>query len=334
MDGQKRSTRLASKLEQQKKQRPMPGIPPTMTGRLSTGSTSNASPANNNNANNIRNMFDKLEKSIQANFEAFKTSILTDLNAFKQSVQDSIKEVKKDVEDLKAAANFVSNQVDDIENKLEETRMQVNAQADQVSHLVYAGNALNNAVTNLEGQLNRIEQEKLKNNIVISGVGKIEQPEEIFKRIIHKLEANILDEEILAVEVLNKKKSDNTQKRGFANYTLLIKLNTAKAKEELLKKKKAAGKLFTSQLMNAESEVQNRSGHHRDKELFVRDHLTRYTQRLFEEAKQLQVAKVIKYLWTKNGRILASNGLQQRTVEIMSLDDINRLRSTNDAKSK
>lgn len=287
----------------------------TPTGRSSLSGT----PVGNGS---IRDITENLQKNIDETIKLFKGTITKQITSFKSSIEEKIQALQTEVDSLQKFAEHISAEFDDLRTKVNENEAQQKEKNKQLSRSS-VDSAMKATIGHIEGQLNRIEQQKLVNNIVISGVGKVGEPRELVQRIAAVLKTGTNQEDIIAVDIMNKKLVADRKSAAYSSYTLLVKCKHHGIKKSFLTKKKEIGKLFTGQLCDTATTTNDKRA--AAKEIFFRDHLTRYSQKIYEEAKKIQNDNKIKFLWTNDGRILASRGPNQRTLELTSLDDVTKL---------
>lgn len=116
--------------------------------------------------------------------------------------------------------------------------------------------------------------------------------------------------------------TNNTEPNNVKKYLhIIIKFKNYDAKIDLLKKKRAAGKVFVNQLypksMPAGSEI------------FIQERLTPYNSDLLRKLNGLKNSKTIAYSWFRHGRVYARIKESDPTaVLISSQHDIDRLKNT------
>lgn len=212
---------------------------------------------------------------------------------------------------------FIGNQYEEMRSELailKESKPNVAGHVD--SHVTDMDNvaaAHHFHLHRLEGELNKFQQSKLSLNLVITGFLKIDSPVDTFWGLITSLKATVSREDVSSIHILNAKAGPK-RKRAFNALTLLVTFSNIKAKVEVIKKKKDAGVIFSDP-----------NGNDRRRQIYIRDHLTKYGMFLFEKAQQFKTEFAYEYLWTRDGRILICKDQKGKTVEINSLNDLHEL---------
>lgn len=62
-----------------------------------------------------------------------------------------------------------------------------------------------------------------------------------------------------------------------------------------------------------------------DRQIYIRDHLTTFKMKLFQEAKKIKYNLEFKYLWVKNSRIFLRQQADSVVYSIQSRNDINKI---------
>lgn len=303
--------------------------------KITTNSSNRKSITNNSTASNTPKMgtpnTTKVPKTI-ADLYNLLVGLKEDMNNLKTSIEGKfeaikteIQEIKRDNESLVQASDFMSNRIDLLESNASENVKSMDTLSANFKEMS-STNANNIAlVAKIEGELNRIEQKKLANNIVITGTSIAHEPTKAFWQLIKTTNANIKTDDVLEVVVLNKKPQQIAGKsKRFLTYTILVKFACTQAKTELISAKKKYGPVLSNQLSDSPQQNANLPSN-RNRELFLRDHLTSFSMFLYDEVKKVQSSSNLQYVWTNNGRVLATAANKSKTHEIRSRNDIEKL---------
>lgn len=239
----------------------------------------------------------------------FSTAVNTQLS----DVRKQTEALTKEQTEFERAINFVGNQYEDMRKDLADFMESKSQVVDNVSNIDSATAAHHFHLHRLEGELNKFQQAKLWLNLVITGFSKIVSPVDTFWGLMTTLKAEISPNDVSSINILNAK-ATNSRKSAFKSLTLLVCFSNNKAKIEVIKKKRAAGVVFTDP-----------SGNDRRRQIYIRDHLTKYGLFLFDKAQEFKTKFGFKFLWTRDGRILLCKEQKTKTFEINSLNDLNKL---------
>lgn len=208
---------------------------------------------------------------------------------------------------------FISNQIDDFAKKQNQLINDNKELKQQVKKNSFKTTQLESKVIELESELNDIKQEKLANQIVISGIPKVpnEKLADVLVKIGGKLEVNIKDEEIISARRMEKSNSESN------NYTapILVTFRNVQLKTELLQKQKMLGKLVTDQV-----DLEPKG-----KMIYINEFVTEHTLRLFAKTKKLAVEKNYKYVWIQNARVLMRKIEKGKIIKISSDLDLDQI---------
>lgn len=241
--------------------------------------------------------------------------IREDLAAVKRENAFLIKqnaEIVKEHEHLTNAMAFFEAKYEDIRNELATIKSTSGTASKAVSETGKASAAHEFHLHRIEGEVNKVQQQNLINNLVITGFAKVDSPGATFWALIHQLKANVQRSDVSSIQILNAKPS--SKGRSFKSYTLLVSFANHSAKVEVIRKKREAGVVFTE-----------RDGPTRRRQIYIRDHLTKYGTFLFGRAQEFKNEFQFKYLWSRDGRILLCNAPSEKTYEITSLNDLQAL---------
>lgn len=254
----------------------------------------------------IEDKMDSMKQECTTQIDSLKSELALKLGVMEEEHQKAVQNI-----------DLLTEKFDFMADNVDELRVTTSSINEQLTETTRTGLVTEHHVTVLEGQLNKLNQEKLVNNLVITGFAKASRPEEVFWNLVNTLEANVRPEDVSCIEILNAKQTNRTQnrQRNFTNINL-VKMSNYHAKVELLKRKKAIGVLFDQQVSGPTQ---------RKRQIYFRDHLTAFSNSLFEKARSLKDSYGFKYLWTKDGRILISKAQGAKTYEITSLLDLERL---------
>lgn len=161
----------------------------------------------------------------------------------------------------------------------------------------------------LENKIHEMEQYSRNRNVEVKGVEELgrENLKEIAVSIASKCGVNMRQEDI---EVAHR--VDN--RTGKEPRDIIIQFKTREVRDTLIQAKKTkinntditAGKL--------------------DKPIYVNEHLSAYYKRLFWETRSKCIERKYRYVWVKNGKILARKSENEHVIRIQSDEDLKKIK--------
>lgn len=208
---------------------------------------------------------------------------------------------------------FISSQIDDFTRKQNQLINDNKELKHQVKKNSIKTTEFETKVIELESELNDIKQEKLANQIVISGIPKKpnENLLELTINVGKKLEVNLKEDEIISARRMEK--SNVEANKYIAPILITFRNNNLKA--ELLKNQKTMGKVTTDQL-----EMEPKG-----KLIYLNEYVTDHTLRLFAKTKKAALVKNYKYVWIQNARVLVRKIDRGKITKISSDLDLDQL---------
>lgn len=164
----------------------------------------------------------------------------------------------------------------------------------------------------LESGLSNIQQQQIENNIVIRGTPEIEtndnELKNMIKAVLLALGINLDIKTIITAFRIGKKK-DSTN-GNHSKRPIVVKLTEHKLKEAILEAKRKK-KLTCNTIL-----VNNKPMGAETDQIYIDEQLVQHKLKLFHEARQFKKQGSIKFLWTKNGRILLREKEKEPVKEI------------------
>lgn len=225
-----------------------------------------------------------------------------------ENMTDCLRELISAVKDIHLSQSFLNTKIDDLilQNKrmLEENK----ALKEKIKCTEERNIKLEKLVNNMHSQIDQVQQQKNRNNIVIAGLPqKIQNPKNTVFKIIEKIQANIEKDDVINVTRMNEH-SENSKDALY-----LVEFKSQNNKTELLSKKKIYKHLF-----NTEIGFENNG----NKQIFFRHHLTSLQSKLYYEAKQFKSSNEFKYLWIKEDSIFIRKSDNSKVYKIQNFNDI------------
>lgn len=196
---------------------------------------------------------------------------LTDIYFLLETLQKDVSLIKIEMADYKETMAAIINENKTLRNE---------------------NDALKDRIGNIEYRMDESHQEKFRNNILICGIPETENENvtDILKLITDEINVTLVEEDITDI---NRMKIKGTNSSGLPT-PILVTFSNNKAKNDFMdakKKKKEIDTRITHKNMKPKHSI------------YIGDHLTRYRQLLFKEARDAKRKGNVKYAWSKNGEI-------------------------------
>lgn len=168
---------------------------------------------------------------------------------------------------------------------------------------------LNTKLNNIENNLDEMQQNKIKNNIIINGVYEVENEnmEDVLINIGKMIYVDIRTTDIISAE----RKMTSSDASGMPR-SIIIKLNNTKKRDQIL----------TNQKQRNNYNINN---DHRP--IYISEQITPRKQHLCKIARDLKRNGIIKFIWVKNGDILIRKTENSKTVSIKHFDQLTKLQT-------
>jgi len=203
----------------------------------------------------------------------------------------------------------------EIKEHLKETSISQGALTKKIEELMAECKLKDKKIDSLEARVNNLEQKLLENNVVIVNAPSLKPPVETLLDIAKAAEVSIVGAEI--VDAYRTK--DNK---------LIVKFVNKKTKILLMKKvreRKVTCDCISNRSIGSSSSNNSSSStnSNNNKKIFVNDELTRSNRHLLWLAKGKAKEANWRFVWVKDGRILAKKTEGDRPTYICSNADIN-----------
>lgn len=182
---------------------------------------------------------------------------------------------------------------------------------------------LDKSSKNIEYLLCQIEQDQYRNCIVIAGrFLKDVEPIDKVKKLLNTIGAGQLFTEVVSVSVLGdtgRKQSvievvGNNQQTRYQS--ILVKFKTNHAKTRVMERKKVFGQVLLSTPGNKT----------RKRYVTIRDYLSNYNMKLYNEVKKFKFSMGLAYCWIQNGRILLRESQKSKVILIKNVSMLDEIR--------
>lgn len=243
-----------------------------------------------------------------------------------EGLMNEMENIRKENRDIIQSIQFSSDRMDTIEGNMATTSADTASALKSAESAKNSVNALEKKILLLEAQQNKAAQEKLRNNLTITGISKSLDPVDAFWALTKAMDLTIEKTKVEAIELLNAR--PNTTKQGKQKYrtsTILVKFKQNATKVAMSKRKREMGAVFAEQVANLLPPQPKDAS--RNIGIFFRDHLTSYGMDLFAKAKEFQIQSGFKFLWTRDGDILMAQAEKSKVYPIRSPLDIDTLKA-------
>lgn len=224
-----------------------------------------------------------------------------------------IKNVTCELNELKNSVQYMSEKYDDLLKEIHTGREENKQLREEMAHLTENNASLHSRFEVIEREWNQGKQDLIRNNVVLFGfsdqANNKQEVNQTVNKLLHKVNMN-------ETEVLNdcyQRNSHNNQAGA-----IVLKFHNAEVKNNFIKIVKRL-ELKTSDFGMCTRKTNL---------IRLSEQLTPLNQQLLNEARQLRTHGY-KFIWSKNGRILARKSATSEVLVIHNFDYIDSLKSTN-----
>lgn len=235
--------------------------------------------------------------------------------------------VTKEISDVKESQQFLSDLVDELRQHNQQILRENELLKQQLEAMRQENQKMRDSSYEMEGEINKINQGNLANNIVITNLPKSDNYVSDFWAMTTKMEAKIEKADVSSIELMHPSNRSNKNTAAPKSQALLVKFRNYNAKVELIKKKAKAGAVLTEQF------AANKNNQQRVQAVYFRDHLTNYGLDLFTKCKLIQKQAKFKFCWTKDCQIYLRESEKSKVIRINSLRDVERLKEQHKLKT-
>lgn len=239
--------------------------------------------------------------------------LIPDNNMTQQILREIRNEIKDIVQsELQRSLKYYSDKIDDYEERMKLYETRIKTVENQCSDLKNNLKNMSLKYDVLEGKCNQLEQAQLSQQLEVCGVKETEREDtmEIIKSVASKINTDISDViKAYRKRVPAHKRTESKRTESPPNpITVILRNGVRSAWLEASKKVK-----FSARDIGAEGE-QN---------LYLRESLTPATAYLLWKTKsELKVRHSFKYVWCKNGTVLARKSENEKIISLHSLQQL------------
>lgn len=238
-------------------------------------------------------------------------------NAELRKVQDTIGELQR-------SHNSFAEKVDSMLNEIQTIKADQQLLKDDVAVLQEEQFAVNETITDLEKQLDRINRDALATHAVILGVPstKNEDLKKVITDIALAVKCTLPEDAVVDAKRLVPKDGEQTGKP----VPIKVVFSATGYKEELFAKKKCHGLLLSSAIGNNSGTGGSR--------IIIRDELTSFGIKLLKQARVVQEVADLKFVWPgRDGVILARATDNSKVEKIRNVKDLQKLQRQHSKRS-
>lgn len=222
--------------------------------------------------------------------------------------------------------DILLSKMDSLEKKIDSVESKMDERLNRVENVCHSLNLkqlklekkhikVANEVTNLKIQVHALQQEKIKNNVIVRGINEVEKNSVDLNNMLHDLFQKF--ESFNSVQLIHVRRI-GTKKANIPR-AVLAEFKTSDVKLDIMQSLK--DKNFNcSQFM-----YENQPWGSKDNQIFLSDHLTTYNNNIFFHARRLKRAGHLKYAWSKLGKVYIKKDDESRAHNVESVEQLQSL---------
>ncbi|CAG9782324.1 unnamed protein product [Diatraea saccharalis] len=258
--------------------------------------------------------------------EEFRVDLALEIRSFRNELgglRAEVRECRADIAELKSVINRYEEKITSMENRIVtlETNMSIPTSA---------VGTLEVAVAELKAQLNDKDQELLSNDVDLTGIPEQsgENVMSIVRAIAVKFGIELDDRDVVKADRVGSSRRNRISGGGDASGAVVggdageqrpraiaVRFTRQTVREQWLRAARVRRVLTSGDI-----EIPGPS-----RRIYINERLTRVNRRLFFLARQAGSERRWKYVWTRNGRILARKSDGQQSVQIRDERDISKV---------
>lgn len=216
-------------------------------------------------------------------------------------IELKLDKITNQLRDLVKSHEFLSTKYDELVETVKEFSQSNKKLKQEVEAVKKRNSQMNTELSELKSKITAIEQRTLNSNVVIRGIDKGNDPQQMVQKIAT----------IVGVDIEGKVESRSTVIAG--KPVIIAKFKDLDAKVNFIKTAKKK-KISTNTLGFAGEPIP----------VYVDEQLTKDTYQLLARAKQLKKAG-IKYIWVTNGEVLIRANDEAKVIKILSVHQVTEL---------
>lgn len=238
-------------------------------------------------------------------------------------VKKDITEIKETLKEYLRSVEFLSRGYDDMKETINKNNELLHALTGQINDLKEQCKHKDTIISTMQKQINRMEQEIIKNNVEITNVpytrgeNLTEMVTEVAKAV--GTEINITD--INNIYRINTKQNTKAPK-------IVVSFTNTLCKEKILHFAKVKGPLLVRNAnlkLNFNEISESKKAEILNSKVYLNGQLTAANKELLWQAKTKARTAAWKFVWIRDGKILARKDEGTTVLRIADVDDVNRI---------
>jgi hypothetical protein len=237
-------------------------------------------------------------------------NVLDAITALREEINKRLDYTNSKLDKLQTDVNSVVIEMSNMREQIRENSLKCETNRDAIKSLTDENEKLKNEVTRLKMDMLELQQHTRKNNLVITGIPLT--PKENMFSILNKVSTllNIRYEicDISAAHRLPGKRGDNRPP------AIVVAFVSRAMKSEWITARKLRKTLTAKEINSAWPDLQ----------VYLNEHLTPHTRRIFNEARELVKSGKLVAAWTSDCRVLIKRngaGNPYRITQLQQLED-------------
>lgn len=229
-----------------------------------------------------------------------------------REIQDTVSMLNRKYEDVLDSVKFCSSKISDFEMLMN----QFNKKSAEIDRISKENKDLKEAVNNLTTRLDTLDQQLRMNNLEIQGVP--EKSNEnlllVLEKIGDHIECPIKSSDIDVVFRSAPNISSNNTK------PIIVKFTSKQRRDAVLSAARKTRKGYNTKEKPGLC-IENISS-----KMYINEHVTNQTKLLLKKTKEISKANNFKFVWVRDGKILARKDDKSKVISIRNEEDFKKLK--------
>lgn len=216
-----------------------------------------------------------------------------------------LEELTQTIRELTRSVEFMANVLEDMKTEIKELRRSSREEAKERE-------TMKERIRQLEEAVDRNERERIKNNIIITGIDKQEgrggeeKTSDVVESVLKGMHVKIEKGDIISCK----------RKEGRHDHSpIAVELSSKDAKEKILIARRKVRSIKTDEC-GLKGDV---------REIYINEQLTALKTNLFYQARQIKKDKKYKFVWTREGNVYMRKMEDEKKIHIKNVDDLERI---------
>lgn len=233
------------------------------------------------------------------------------MEGWKNDLSGELKSVRKEMADMSASMQFLSDGMDSTNTIMSEIKSQLSSLQKENSALKLENKWMKTELENMKERMRSIEQYSRRTNLEISGlpVTPKENVEELVQDVGKALGVELKESQVITAHRIPSYKKDRTP-------AVIVQFTTKGQREAWIGKYKQK-KILTADEVNAAFTKQR---------VYVNEHLTPENKQFLAKLKEKCRNIGFKYAWCRDGKFFVRKSDGERCTKINSYDEMDQLK--------